>query len=66
MGRNGSGKSSLLKMIAGSIDPDRGRILGKVYLVAGWLWRHHAEMTAAKVRFVAGLWCGHKGTNRFR
>ena len=59
MGRNGSGKSSLLKMIAGSIDPDRGRILreGSISWPVGFAGNFHAEMTgAANVRFVARVY----------
>ena len=59
MGRNGSGKSSLLKMIAGSIDPDRGRIFreGSISWPVGFAGNFHAEMTgAANVRFVARVY----------
>jgi capsular polysaccharide transport system ATP-binding protein len=59
MGRNGSGKSSLLKMIAGSMDPDRGQIIreGSISWPVGFAGNFHKEMTgAANVRFIARIY----------
>lgn len=59
MGRNGSGKSSLLKMIAGSMDPDRGTIerTGSISWPVGFAGNFHKEMTgAANVRFIARVY----------
>lgn len=59
MGRNGSGKSSLLKLIAGSMDPDRGTIEreGSISWPVGFAGNFHKEMTgAANVRFIARIY----------
>lgn len=59
LGRNGAGKSSLLKMIAGTMDPDQGRILtsGTVSWPVGFAGSFHPELTGAQnVRFVARVY----------
>lgn len=59
MGRNGAGKSSLLKMIAGSMDPDQGRVkrTGSVSWPVGFGGSFHGELSAAQnIRFVARLY----------
>lgn len=59
LGRNGAGKSSLLKMIAGTMDPDSGTIRseGTVSWPVGFAGSFHPEMTGAQnTRFVARLY----------
>lgn len=59
MGRNGSGKSTLLRMIAGSMDPDRGRIIreGTFSWPVGFAGNFHKDMSgAANVRFIARVY----------
>ncbi len=59
LGRNGAGKSSLLRMIAGSIAPDAGSIVttGSVSWPVGFAGSFHGEMTGAQnTRFVARLY----------
>lgn len=59
LGRNGAGKSSLLKMIAGTMDPDSGTIrsTGTVSWPVGFAGSFHPEMTGAQnTRFVARLY----------
>ena len=59
LGRNGAGKSSLLRMIGGEMDPDRGRVLreGSVSWPVGFGGSFNANMTGAQnVRFVARIY----------
>ena len=58
LGRNGAGKSSLLSMIAGTLEPDAGRIerFGTVSWPVGFKGSFNREMTGAEnVRFVARI-----------
>ncbi|MEL6608099.1 MAG: ABC transporter ATP-binding protein [Pseudomonadota bacterium] len=59
LGRNGAGKSSLLKMIAGTLDPDRGRVrvAGSVSWPVGFAGSFHGDLTGAQTaRFLARLY----------
>jgi capsular polysaccharide transport system ATP-binding protein len=59
LGRNGAGKSSLLKMIAGTMDPDSGRIAseGSVSWPVGFAGSFHGELTGAQnTRFIARVY----------
>lgn len=59
LGRNGAGKSSLLKMIAGTMLPDSGEIVstGTISWPVGFSGSFHPELTGAQnVRFVARLY----------
>jgi capsular polysaccharide transport system ATP-binding protein len=59
LGRNGAGKSSLLRMIAGSSDPDRGRILrhGTVSWPVGFQGSFHPDLTGLEnARFAARVY----------
>ena len=58
LGRNGAGKSSLLSMIAGTLEPDAGEIerIGTVSWPVGFRGSFNREMTGAEnVRFVARI-----------
>ncbi len=46
VGENGSGKTTLLKVIAGLIEPDRGRIEGGKNLEIGYLPQYGVELSA--------------------
>lgn len=59
LGRNGAGKSSLLRMIAGTMDPTSGRIVsdGAISWPVGFSGSFHAELTGAQnVRFIARIY----------
>lgn len=59
LGRNGAGKSSLLRMIAGTVLPDSGEILstGSISWPVGFAGSFHPELSGAQnVRFVARLY----------
>jgi capsular polysaccharide transport system ATP-binding protein len=59
LGRNGAGKSSLLKMIAGTVDPDDGEILsdGMISWPVGFAGSFHPDLTGVQnVRFVARVY----------
>lgn len=59
LGRNGAGKSSLLRMIAGTMDPDRGTIVsdGAVSWPVGFAGSFHPELTGAQnARFLARVY----------
>lgn len=59
LGRNGAGKSSLLRMIAGTMLPTSGRILsdGTVSWPVGFAGSFHGELTGAQnVLFVARIY----------
>lgn len=59
LGRNGAGKSSLLKMLAGTMDPDSGEIItaGTVSWPVGFSGSFHPELTGLQnVRFVARVY----------
>lgn len=59
LGRNGAGKSSLLRIIAGSLRPDRGRIsiTGQVSWPVGFQGSFHPDLSGAQnVRFVGRIY----------
>lgn len=59
MGRNGAGKSSLLSMIAGTLDPDAGEIIstGTISWPVGFSGSFHKDLTGAQnVRFIARVY----------
>ncbi|MDW3117927.1 ABC transporter ATP-binding protein [Roseovarius pacificus] len=59
LGRNGAGKSSMLKMIAGTMDPDSGQIVssGTISWPVGFAGSFHQDLTGAQnVRFVARIY----------
>ena len=59
LGRNGAGKSSLLEMIAGAMDPDSGRIVieGTVSWPVGFMGSFHNDLTGAQnARFLARIY----------
>ena len=59
LGRNGVGKSTLLKLIAGKIRPDSGQVLstGSVSYPVGFAGSFHADLTGRQnARFVARLY----------
>jgi capsular polysaccharide transport system ATP-binding protein len=59
LGRNGAGKTSLLRLIAGTLRPDQGRIhvAGQVSWPVGFMGSFHPDLTGAQnVRFVARIY----------
>ncbi|MBC7157054.1 MAG: ABC transporter ATP-binding protein [Rhodobacteraceae bacterium] len=59
LGRNGAGKSSLLRMIAGTMDPDSGTIAsdGTISWPVGFSGSFHPELTGAQnARFLARVY----------
>ncbi len=59
MGRNGAGKSSVLRMVAGTMDPTWGRVVsnGTISWPVGFAGSFHPELTGAQnVRFVARIY----------
>lgn len=59
IGRNGAGKSTLLRMIAGTLDPDRGRVLrrGTLSWPVGFAGSFHGDLTGAQnTRFLARIY----------
>jgi len=59
LGRNGAGKSSLLRMIAGTMDPDAGEVLsdGTISWPVGFAGSFHGELTGAQnTRFIARVY----------
>lgn len=59
LGRNGAGKSTMLKMLSGLIRPDSGRIhaAGLVSWPVGFAGSFHADLTGAQnIRFLARLY----------
>ncbi|AKS47837.1 capsular polysaccharide transport system ATP-binding protein [Octadecabacter temperatus] len=59
LGRNGAGKSTLLQLLAGTIRPDRGRVLstGSISYPVGFAGSFSPDMTGLQnARFVARLY----------
>mgnify|MGYP002633440109 CR=1 FL=1 len=59
LGRNGAGKSSLLNMIAGSLDPDSGDIVttGTMSWPVGFAGSFHGDLTGVQnVKFIARVY----------
>lgn len=59
LGRNGAGKSSLLRMLAGTMSADSGEIIreGSVSWPVGFAGSFHGDMTGAQnVKFVARIY----------
>ena len=59
LGRNGAGKSSLLSMIAGNLDPDSGAIItqGAISWPVGFKGSFHPDLTGAQnTRFIARVY----------
>lgn len=59
IGSNGAGKSTMLKMIAGSVAPDRGEVIahGSVSWPVGFAGSFHGDLTGAQnVKFVARIY----------
>ncbi|MEL0439181.1 ABC transporter ATP-binding protein [Phycobacter sp. K97] len=59
LGRNGAGKSTMLQMISGTMNPDSGRIIssGNVSFPVGFAGSFHRDLTGAQnARFVARIY----------
>ena len=59
LGRNGAGKSSLLRMIAGTMNPDSGQIIadGSISWPVGFAGSFHPDLTGAQnAKFVARIY----------
>ncbi len=59
LGRNGAGKSSLLRMIAGTMSPDSGEIVstGSISWPVGFAGSFHPDLTGAQnAKFVARIY----------
>jgi len=59
LGRNGTGKSTLMKMIAGTLDPTKGTITrqGSVSWPVGFAGSFHPELSGAQnARFIARVY----------
>ncbi len=59
LGRNGAGKSSLLRMIAGTMEPDSGRVVtdGHISWPVGFSGSSHKNLTGLQnTRFVARIY----------
>jgi len=59
MGRNGAGKSTLLSIIAGTTEPDRGRVVsdGTISWPVGFGGSFHSDLTGAQnIRFIARIY----------
>ena len=59
LGRNGAGKSTLLQMIAGTIEPTRGRVVstGTISWPVGFAGSFHPDMSGLQnTRFVARIY----------
>ncbi len=59
LGRNGAGKSSLLRMIAGSMEPTSGRIVtdGTISWPVGFAGSFHPDLTGSQnVRFIGRVY----------
>lgn len=59
LGRNGAGKSSLMKLLSGVMQPDQGRVIrhGRVSWPVGFQGSFHPDLTGVEnTRFVARLY----------
>lgn len=59
LGRNGAGKSTLLQMVAGTMRPDRGRVVheGSISWPVGFGGSFHRDLTGAQnIRFIARIY----------
>ncbi len=59
LGRNGAGKSTMLQMISGTMNPDSGRIIssGNISFPVGFAGSFHRDLTGAQnARFVARIY----------
>lgn len=59
LGRNGAGKSSLLRMIAGVMDPDSGQVIrhGSVSWPVGFAGSFHGDLTGAQnAKFIGRIY----------